>query len=764
MTCEKIQLLLSKYADNEATQPEREAVRVHIAGCDQCARKLADFEQVPAIFASTATRPPEPQLRVGLFREIGLIKEEERRKQRDAQEKHPWYIPAAPLRIGGRSRSGLARLWTVVNPVTVGLIAVLAFFGLVAYTNRPLSTQKPDASKVAEMLPVPTMPLPIVVANFTNNNQSGLDIGSPIPDTAGTKVIPAVFSPIAEAANSTVLPTVTVIGDGFVLLADPTPVLEDLDSSGRPVHLVRDPMYGYSIYYPSNWWTQVDNSVRYFRPWVMDSSNSSSYWMEVHVSANTQGYNAATYNSDLLDGAGTLISGVGSAGTRLRHVYFDAGNGYDDLFSFDSQHIYTLHLVVPSAQQPSTFRKRWSDAEAIFARMTARADFTRSASSTPVPASDNSALFLNGPDLYLVSMDGRARAVTNGGFNVRQFALSPDMHKVVFTSAQTRTDVWPKQLYLSNLDSDAPDASQPLWTNAIEIHDVVWYNDWVLLALAKTSEGSGLYRISLPQTSKFLPSSVNVQLITPLDDSRANARSLTVSPDRQLITFLAPLGESAGTNVYAVRPDGSDLRVLISHSVPISPSANGTPILAPENQAIKSYVWLDGRLESQGYRFNLLYTCGNSQSPSFYQGGSLYSVTNETHNPLVGSNMFSRIGVADPTKLQIVHMAYSTDGKLAMTGYYNDYQEGRADNLAGLWTAEIVNGRLVDMRPQPAPQAPDGITDLQWSPDNKSLVYRETIPQDPESLSARYDGHSPFTIIKQDLLTGNRVVLYGGVH
>ena len=83
-----------------------------------------------------------------------------------------------------------------------------------------------------------------------------------------------------------------------------------------------------------------------------------------------------------------------------------------------------------------------------------------------------------------------------------------------------------------------------------------------------------------------------------------------------------------------------------------------------------------------------------------------------------------QLGVADPTKLQVVHMAYSTNGKLAMTGYYNDSQEERSDRLAGLWTADVINGQIANMHPQPIPQPPNGITDLQWSP--------ERIPKPPE--------------------------------
>src|SRR5207244_2300335 len=109
-----------------------------------------------------------------------------------------------------------------------------------------------------------------------------------------------------SASDATMLPTAKSEGEGFVRLSDPTPVLETLDSSGKPTHLVRDPMYGYSIYYPANWWTQTDGSVRYFRPWAAGGSDATPYWIEVHVTPNSQGYTARTYNQAQLNNAGTL--------------------------------------------------------------------------------------------------------------------------------------------------------------------------------------------------------------------------------------------------------------------------------------------------------------------------------------------------------------------------------------------------------------------------------------------------------------------------
>lgn len=772
MNCEKTQLLLSKYADNEASQGEREAVRAHIAGCAECARKLNEFEHVSAIFVSSATRPPEPQLRVGVFREINLMKEEERRKQRQVREMRPWRLPIHTSRRG--ASSVLSWVWAVVNPISVGMVAVLAFFGLMLYTNSTAPGPKLEEARVVNLPPAPTAPAP--QARLTDNGATAPLSGSPIPGVRSTKIIPATFLPDSETGlevsaipatfypeipkSATMLPQV-------LTLSDPTPVLEDLDTSGTPTHLVRDPLYGYSIYYPSNWWTQTNGGVRYFRPWAMGGIDFLPYWIELHIDPNSEDHNATTYNQAHLQGAGTLITGSGRYGMRLSHTYTDDGseNSYHDLYSFDSQFIYTLHLVVPRSVQPASYTRRWYEAESILSGMSARTNFTRG-SSRQRPGDDVPVLFLNGADLYTVSMNGQqSRAVTNGGYNVRQFVLSPDMRYIALTSAQKASDLWAMKLYVADLEREPGDSPQLLWDNAIEIHDVAWYSDRVLLALAKGVQGPGLYRIALPENGRPFDPATMIQLITPLGDSMAGAKSLAVSPDRQLITFLAPIGEKAGTNIYSVRPDGSDLQMFISHSAPLSPMSPpdsdnaGNRVLGADDQAIKSYVWLDGHMELGGYRFNLLYTCGNSLSPSLHQGGFIYSAPSANRFSLLGGNQLSSLGVNDPTRLQIVHMAYSTNNKLAITGYYNDY-DGRADKLAGLWTADVLNGQISNLRSQRIPQAPDGITDLQWSPDNSSLIYRETIPQDPVSLSSRYYGRAPFLIIRQDIQTGSRTILY----
>jgi hypothetical protein len=744
MSCDKIQLLLSKYADNEASQVERDAVRAHVAGCANCARKLAEFETVHALFASAPTLPPEPQLRVGLFREINLMKEEERRRSQRARESRPWFLPFPAFTLS--RRSGPARLLSVFNPVVVAVVAVFALFGFVALYNRPFnSPNTPVVSQTNYPPAVPTISASSAVAIVSDS----VDV---IP--ASTSGVPGTLLPSSDV-SATVPPSDA--SDGFLLLSDPTPVLEDFASAVTPVHMVRDATYGYSIHYPANWWTQVAGGVRYFRPWK--GGDTPPYWVELHVVSNNSGYAAATFNSQKLNGKGTVIPGSSNSTARLRNTSGDSNNSYDDLYSFDRAYVYQLRLSVPKEVNQPGFNKRWEDAEAIFSGMSGR---TRLGQEHPQSPGYGTALFLDGDNLYAVSMRGQAQMVARGTSIhgvIRQFTLAPDAGRVAFTSAKERADLWSRYLYVSSLDGESPDSPNLLWSSAVEIRDIAWYSERVLLVIARTTQGSGIYRVSLPAQGQEFDPSTMIQRITDLNDTVKSARSLAVSPDRQLITFLAPIGESAGTNIYAVRPDGRDLRLLLSHEVPVAPSDRGTRLLRPEEQAIKSYAWVDGRLELDGYRYKLLYTCGNALFPALFRGGFLYAAPSDTHMPVLDTGQLANLGVSDPTKLQIVHVAYSTDGRVAMTGYYNDF-EGRADKLAGLWTADVVEGQLVNIESQPIPTAPHGIADLQWSPDNASLVYRETMPQAPDSFSDRYDGISPFIIVKHDLREGARTNLY----
>jgi hypothetical protein len=195
---------------------------------------------------------------------------------------------------------------------------------------------------------------------------------------------------------------------------------------------------------------------------------------------------------------------------------------------------------------------------------------------------------------------------------------------------------------------------------------------------------------------------------------------------------------------------------IVSHGDPVAMGPSGVRMLTPDHQALKSYVWTSGHLEHDGYRFQMLFTCGKSDSPTLYRGGFLFLSSGAANGPLLSQEQLT---VDDPYKMQIVHLAYSGSGTVAFTGYYND-QEGRADVLAGLWTADIVDGVLTNVRSQPIPEKPHGITDLQWSPDGGSLVYRETIPQNASTWSDRYDGQSPFRLVKLELRTGRKYILY----
>jgi len=367
-------------------------------------------------------------------------------------------------------------------------------------------------------------------------------------------------------------------------------------------------------------------------------------------------------------------------------------------------------------------------------------------------------LFLNGTDLWSVGADGQAAQPVTRGYGVRQFALSVDLRSVAFIATNVSGDLWARHLYLSRSVDGIFAEPVSLWS-AIDIHDIAWYGDRQLLAIATSvEEGFGIYNITLPmQRSAANDQPLAARLITRLSDSMSGARGLAVSPDRQLVSFLAPLAENKGTDIYAVRPDGSDLRKLISHTEPLSPLVNGQRVLPAENQAIKSYLWTDGRLEKAGYEFNLLFTGGDSSSPSYIRGGFVYSAMGATRGPLLDHAV---LGVDDPNRLQIIHMAYSPSGRVALTGYYNDYRN-RADYLEGLWTADLLDGVLANITAQPKPQSSRGIADLQWSSDGMDLIYRETIPTGQVGwVSSRYDGLSAFSIVKQNPSTGKKVILY----
>lgn len=743
-SCEHIALLLSKYADGEATPAERQSVESHVAGCADCARRLSEYQEIAFIFSGTSRRDPEPQLRVNLFKEIDHLKEEERRKERSTS-KLPFPLPVAP-----RVSPVASRFWAAASPFVVASAAVFTILGLALLFNKEQAPVKPPIQADINYPPVPTS-APIVAD--VDTNQMG------IPGPESTKLV-GVWSPSVPASATTYATAyATAISEGLFPLSEPTPIMESGDPSNMTTwHTLRDPAYGYSVSYPPNWWTYVSAQSRMFMPWSSGAGRTASYWIDMRVLPNTQGLTAANANARYFGGKATPIPSKGNSGSWVRYNSADAGTLYDELYSFDANKIYVLRLGVPRKGTQGAISSRWLEADALLSRMSGTFSLPGQIAQVaigyaPVP-------FLNGNDLYAVEPNGQSRALTQG-YNVRQFALSPDMRTVAFTSARSSGDIWASFLYVVHIDGDAVDKPQPMWTSASEIHDIAWYSDRVLLVIGATGqEGLGIFNIPVPNYR--LAGSYETpdpQRLVAFDDTMAGARGLAVSPDRQLITFLAPLGEKAGTDIYAVRPDGTDLGVMLSHADPVSPSDSNGRILSADSQAIKSYIWTDGHLDNTGYRFHILLTCGNDFSPTFYRGGFLYSAPGAMRNVLLNQ---AALQVPDPNKMQVVHLAYAPDGRLALTGYYYDYK-GRADLLAGLWTTAVGGGgSLGALRAQPIPDDSHGITDLQWSPDGKSLIYRETITQDPDSLSSRYNGStlSAFSIVQLDPDTGHRTVLY----
>ena len=752
-SCEEIHFLISKYVDNEATPAEKARVDSHVAACDECRARLDRYREVEAIFASTPVRAAEPSLRVGLYREITHLKEEERRRERTAREARPWFLPgpSQPSSRRSRSRSPLVRLWSLTSPFVAATVALFAFLGLMNLVgpNVPTDDLRPDevADLREEIIVVPTLAAPIS--------------SSAPPAEPTSKAGDMLMSPVVEG-SATVYPTAEMAGP-VIRLERETPVLEEGEVADRGSwHELTDPAHGYRAWYPPNWWTYTSGRVRYFYPWGPGGKANAPYWLELHVGDNPQGLTADTANAAMFGGNGTLYSSAQGDSKALRHHFGDTRNFYDEVYRFRPDRIYTLRAIVPNVSALGEFQERMSQAEDVFAGMSTRLRLTTQRAGAAPATGYGPTLFLNGTRLYSLSPDGRTNPLTPPNLGVRHFVLSPDMRTVAFTTAKNPADAWARSLYLVDLNDDgSPNSPAVLWDQGIaKIHDVVWYSDRTLIAIGQEQDQPlGIYRIDVRrEKSGGGPDSFvsEIERLVELDAGMAGARGLAVAPDRQLISFLAPLGEFAGTDIYILRPNGSDLRRLVSHRDPVAPEIAGDPVLSPDSQAIKSYVWTDGRLEVGGYRFNILLTFGNASSPTLFRGGFLYSAPRRSDDLLLDHNT---LGVADGTSMQVIHVAYSPHGKLALTGYYND-REGRADKLAGLWLADVTGGALSNVRALPMPGGSRGIADLQWSPDGRHLLYRETIPQSPDSLSARYDGHSPFRIVRLDTQTRQTETLF----
>ncbi|HEX9990453.1 MAG TPA: zf-HC2 domain-containing protein [Chloroflexia bacterium] len=748
-SCEDIQLLISKYVDHEASPEEKVQVDAHVAACSDCACKLTEYMEMAAIFSESPLRAPSPELRTTLFSEIYRLKDQERRKEREAAQRQPHPLP---LLVPQPRPTFAARLLRAANPFAAAGVAAFAFFTLMVFlvneqANRPVV--EPDAETVGVLIPyVPTVALPIKVSADNTG----------IPPPVSTNLASPKY---VASVSATVRASTALAGDSMLRLAHATPVFEDSGSlaNASSWHVLRDPAYGYSLAYPPNWWTQVSGKTRYFFPWGPGGSRNAPYWVEMKVLDNPRSLTADTAEVGLFGGTCEceVIDGPAGKGGWLRRQTSDASNLYDEIYGFDSSHIYLLSLTVPLESVIGNRNKRWADGEAIFSLMSGKvalaAEPARHEGYSPI-------LFLDGTDLMSVDATGKNRTRITRGYGVRVFSLSPDLRQVAFTTTNEEQAPWGKNVYVAPVESGSFSSPRLLWTTLV-IHDITWYSDRVLLAIANSpdSGGFGIYRLDLP--GNFMADVVDGEQLAPrrlaaLDESAmAGARGLSVSPDRQLVTFMAPLGEDKGTDIYALRPDGTDLQLLVSHADPVSPSVRGHRVLPAESQAIKSYVWTNGALESKGYRFNLLFTCGKSQSSTFFRGGFFYSAPGAASGTLISPE---RLGVQDAVDVQIVHIAYSPLGKVAFTGFYN-LKDPWVETLAGLWTADVVDGALAHLQAQPMPAAPQGISDLQWSPDGMSLIYRETVPLGQASMVSRYDGRSPYRIIKLDPETGSSVTL-----
>ncbi|MDQ3705549.1 MAG: zf-HC2 domain-containing protein [Chloroflexota bacterium] len=744
--CEDVQLLISKYVDAEATPEEREIVDLHVVACVECARKMTEYMEIAAIFAEAPMRAPQPEVRAGLFREIGNVKEEARRKEQMAARRRSWYrwTPPGSARpaASSRARRGFSwgRLWEVASPFAAASMAVCAIIAVVLMNSRPPQSTRPDKQAIANYPDFPaisTIPATVVYPMAANEGDPG--VYSQVPPIRTGLASPP---PIA-ATNVPALGTATV-EDAALQLEQATHVLE----AGETWHQLRDPAYGYMVSYPPNWWTHTRGSTRYFYPWTEGGTAYAPYWINLHVDPNTEGLDAVSGNQALLGGKGRL-EGTEGGPLWLRSSGGTEADVTDEIYAFDPNFIYTLRLTVPKESPIAGFEARWSQAQDFFSRMSRNVSLGGQAGRV---------LFLNGGDLWSVSATEPADPMSVWkGYNsrwTRQFALSPDGRTVAFATTDSSLDLWANELNLAQLDATGSSVAQPSLSGA-EIHDIAWYSDRELLALADVeASGLGIYRLALDADGNLAPP----ELVVALGDEMTGARGLAVSPDRQLITFMAPLGESKSTDIYAVRPDGGNLIKLVGHEAAVSPPRPDGQSVAPQEQAVKSYVWADGKLEpgQGGYTYNLLYTSGNSASPTLYRGGFLHAAPGTSSGPLLDPTWLDR---PDAASVQIVHVAYSTSGKVAMSGFYS-LRGLKVESLAGLWTADFTGGVLSNVRPLPSPDASLGVADLHWSPDGSAIIYREMVPSSEADFASRYDGRSPFSIVRLDVATGEKTVLY----
>ncbi len=759
-SCEALQLLVSKYADGEVSAGERAIVDQHVAGCTACACKLTEYMEVAAIFSEAPIRPAEPQVRAGLYRAIARQKEEEHRAAHRQPAESSWRLPDP---LSGRATAGKkfslpGTLVKTATPFAAATVALFSFLWLVTIGVKPPSDTQNKQPADVQALPifVPTLPPQVV-----SNSSTGSNI--PAVETSVSRIA-GLASPAVEASASAVVRSGP---DRGVDLSQPTPVMENNGAvKFSDWHLLRDATYGYSASYPPNWWSYAQGQTRYFYPWTPGGSQNAPYWIELSVAPNSQRLTVMSAKSIAFKSASDIEPGFQGEATWLRRSSADVRYVYDELYGFDPDYVYTLRLAVSAETRSGNFKSRWESAEGIFSRMSGKMLFG------PATLNNSSAygrfLFLNGANLASVNISGASPQpeLITRGYGVRSFALSPDLGTVAFASTATPTGgandsaLWASDIYLARI-SDQPSGARLLWS-ADEVQEVAWYSDRTLLAIAKGESGFGIYRLDTGSMTSDNPIPASAQSIVSLA-GMSGVKSLAVSPDRQFITFIASAGKdstsvggSNNTDIYAVRPDGSDLHVMVSHASAVQPPADAQGAFSVNNQAIKSYTWAGSLSTTGGYTNNLLFTCGNAFSASFYPGGALYSALTLLNGPAVG---FDALRMKDPAKSEIVHLAYSNSGKLAITGYYIDYNQ-RADQLAGLWVADVVGGVLSNIQTMPMPEGLHGIADLQWSPDGKSLIYRETIPASAVSITSRYDGQSAFLIQELNVATRQSTLLY----
>lgn len=755
-SCDDVAFLISKYVDGEATQEEREVVDSHVPACPACARKLTEYMEFAAIFAEAPMHAPQPELRAGLFREIGAIKEGARQRESQAQRKRSWkrFAPNATSSRQPRGRAwSWGAVWDVASPFAALGLAVCALVAFVVVNGGKAPSASGSPTAVAQVVypSVPTIPATVVY-------QPAITGDTNLPSAPSTRLASAEAVASASVIVAVHATEPATAGDSTMLqLQQSTPVMED----SKSWHALVDETYGYSISYPYSWWTETMSNTRLFFPWSQGGTRYAPYWIAVTVQPNARRLDTASANMAMFGGKCKVatagqVTPTGQCRITDPWVEYNGGdskNSTEDVYGFDASYIYHFTLTVPKQSSLDDFNTRWDAAQAVFPKMLSRVSFGTSA---------NRLLFLNGGDLWSVSASGsysNPEAVWKG-YNrtyVKQFAPSSNGSLVAFTTTSDNDNAHPfgQNIFVTDLSAASSNAATPLMQNA-EIHDIAWYSDQALLAIAKFPTGLGLYKITVGSSSP-------PQLLLPLGDDMAGAKGLSVSPDRQLISFLAPLGAGSGTDVYAVRPDGSDLVKLVSHSngVPI-PSPDGS-LVSADKQAVKSYIWTDGRLEPGlgGYEFNLLYTCGDAISPTQYRGGYLYDAPT---GPAPSAPVLdpAALRLSDAAGIQIVQIAYSpVEGKVAFSGFYNNKDTG-TESLGGLWVADFSNGVISNVAALPGPTASHGLSDLQWSPDGKSLIYRDIVfdSEVSSAFASRYDGHSPFTLYKLDITTSQKTLLY----